>query len=269
MAEETSIVELGDWFDTPPGRYVRAWEQAQFDAIVADVFGFNALQVGLPSLDLLQANRMPFKVFVGDSLAKAELASQWQAQVVARPEALPFESDSIDLLVLPHAFESTDEPHRVLREVERVLVPEGRVVVSGFNPWSLWGLRANLPGMPPWLPHPPSAQVSLARLKDWFKLLSFEVDRGRFGCYAPACMTDVWLRRWAFMEKAGDRWWPVCGATYVVSAVKRVAGARIIGAPWKKRRRARRVAVPVPQGSGGAHRAQAEAVGHTATGIKE
>lgn len=62
--------------------------------------------------------------------------------------------------------------------------------------------------MEAWLPLPLSAQVALPRLKDWFKLLSFEVERGRFGCYAPACRTDKWLRRWRFMERYGQRWWP-------------------------------------------------------------
>jgi len=86
------------------------------------------------------------------------------------------------------------------------------------------------------LPIPAHNQVSLVRLKDWFKLLSFELDRGRFGCYAPACQTDRWLERWSFMESAGDRWWPVCGAVYVVSAVKRVAGMRLVGPVWKRAR---------------------------------
>ena len=140
MAEETPpIVELAEWFQTPPGQYVLAWERAQFDAAVADVFGYYAWQVGLADWNLLRANRMPFKGCVGTEAPAPEHAEAWQARVVlAQPEALPFESQSVDLLVLPHAFECTAEPHNVLREVERVLVPEGRVVISGFNPWSMW-----------------------------------------------------------------------------------------------------------------------------------
>ncbi|AOB29956.1 methyltransferase type 11 [Bordetella sp. H567] len=238
MAEESApIVELAEWFQTPPGQYVLRWEQAQFDAVVADVFGYNALQVGLAELDLLRNNRMPFKAYVGTVMPEPDVAARWQACALADPHALPFASQSIDLLVLPHAFECTEAPHDVLREVERVLMPEGRVVISGFNPWSLWGARNRMPGMEPWLPHAPAAQVSLARVKDWLKLLSFEVDRGRFGCYAPACQTDIWLQRWRFMEKAGDRWWAVCGAIYMVSAVKRVAGMRLIGPAWKQKRK--------------------------------
>ena len=248
------IVELAGWFRTAPGGYVRAWEQARFDALVGDVFGYNALQLGMPDVDALRANRMPFKGYVGPCAPPPDAAGRWQGSVVALAGELPVETQSIDLLVLPHTLECTPDPHGVLREVERVLVPEGRVVISGFNPWSLWGARGRIPGMEPWLPQDPAAQVSLARLKDWFKLLSLEVDRGRYGCYAPPCRTDKWLARWGFMEKAGDRWWPVCGAVYVVSAVKRVAGMRLIGPAWKQKpRRAARAAaqVAVPHGRAG------------------
>ena len=54
---------------------------------------------------------------------------------------LPFDAQSIDLILLPHALEFIDNPHEVLREVDRVLRPEGRVLILGFNPWSLFGLR--------------------------------------------------------------------------------------------------------------------------------
>ena len=254
MAEKTPlIVELAEWFQTPPGQYVLAWEQARFDAIVTDVFGYYAWQVGLVDMNLLQANRMPFKGWVGTIPPDLQQAAGWQGCVVARPEALPFESQSVDLLVLPHAFECTDVPHDVLREVERVLVPEGRVVISGFNPWSLWGARNCTPGMEPWLPLPASAQVSLPRLKDWLKLMSFDVGAADFGCYAPPCQTEKWLQRWHFMETCGRKWWGMGGAVYVVTAVKRVAGMRLVGKPWKtarRRRRPRAAVVVNRQGAG-------------------
>lgn len=240
------IVELAEWFSTEPGQYALAWEREQINAIVADVFGYYAWQVGLAEFNLLQANRMPFKGWVTTQLPQIEVVGQWQGGVLARPDALPFESQSVDLLVLPHAFECTDKPHEVLREAERVLVPEGRLVISGFNPWSLWGARNAMPGMEAWLPQPFSAQVSLPRLKDWLKLMSFDVSQGKFGCYAPACYSGQWLQRWKFMERYGQQWWPVGGAVYVLSAVKRVAGMRLMGPIWKSpKQRSRAGAAPV------------------------
>ena len=88
--------------------------------------------------------------------------------------------------------------------------------------------------------------MSLPRLKDWFKLLSLEVKQSHFGCYAPACRSEKWLRRWGFLESAGARWWSLGGAVYLVSAVKRVPGMRIIGPAWKTpRKRARAASVVV------------------------
>lgn len=226
------IVDFDDWLQSEPGQYVRRFEQTCVDKMVADAFGYHALQVGLPNLDFLRANRMPFKAYVG-SESPAVPATDWASVVLAQPEYLPFESQSVDLIVLPHGLEASTHPHQVLREVERVLVPEGRVVISGFNPWSLWGLRHRTPYLAPWLPQPAQAQVSLPRLKDWLKLLSFDIEFGHFGCYVPPFRSQKWLARFAFTESAGNRWWPVCGAVYVVSAVKRVAGMRLITPRWK------------------------------------
>lgn len=201
-----------------------------------DVFGYNAVQVGLPEFDALRANRIPFKVYLGLAQPTPEQSGCWQAQVQATPEALPFASQSLDLLVLPHVMEYVDDPHRVLREAERVLIPEGRVVMTGFNPFSLWGLRQRL-AFDPWLPS--EAQCLLAhRLKDWCQLLSLDVEHSRYGCYAPPVRSARWLQRYGFMERAGARWWPVAGAIYMVSAVKRVSGMRLIEPPWKKSPRA-------------------------------
>ena len=247
MQDQPLIDELADWLETPAGQYVRAWERKTVDSMVANAFGYHAVQLGLPGLDFLENNRIPFKNRVQLGAQTNTDATHQHVHLYAEPECLPFDSQSIDLLILPHVLECSNRPHEVLREAERVLVPEGRVVISGFNPWSLWGVHARMPGLDPLTPVPAHMQVSLARLKDWFKLLSLEADRGRFGCYAPPCLSHKWLQRWSFMEAAGDRWWPVCGAVYVVSAVRRVAGMRLITPAWKKqkKRRARRQAAVV------------------------
>ncbi len=266
MGEPTTIAaKLARWLDSPPGNYARAWQQRQVDAMVSNAFGYHAIQIGLPHWDLLQANRIPYKWHTGICLyqhqattvaataagSDANAPAQHTAasngnspDLICIPEQLPFTSQSIDLLVLPHTLETCADPHQVLREVERVLMPEGRVVITGFNPFSLWGLRESIPGLALQLPVPVPAQVSLIRLKDWFKLLSFEIDRGAFGAYVPLCASSTWLQRWAFMDQAGARWWPVAGALYAVAATKRVAGLRLVGPAWRKPRAyARRASV--------------------------
>ncbi len=61
------------------------------------------------------------------------------------------------------------------------------------------------------------------------KLLGFEVHRGHFGCYRPPFNRERWQSRFGFMERAGERWWSFCGAIYMVHAIKRVQGMRLIG----------------------------------------
>jgi len=237
---------------SPPGQYLLAWEQRHFDALVADIFGYHALQLGLPEIDALRENRMPlrlcasdrFTVECGGAAPGTAYALRSGAVVAVRPRIavindfaeLPFAAQSIDLIVLPHNLEFAREPHQVLREVDRVLVPEGHLIISGFNPASLWGLRQSLSrlGAPPYLPVD-GQFIALSRIKDWLKLLSFEASRGRFGCYAPWANSERWLARWSFLERAGDRWWPVLGSVYLLAAVKRVRGMRVIGPVWKRR----------------------------------
>ena len=227
-----------DWLASPPGRYILEWEQRQFDTAVADVFGFYALQCGLPQLDCLRANRMPSRVharFLDDVADRQDTPGASVTTVrLAHFEELPFDTQSLDLVVLPHVLEFAQDPHQVLREVERVLRPEGRLIVSGMNPVSLWGARqmALRGWTKPFLPRQ-GAFIGSPRLRDWLKLLDFEPERGRYGCYRPPCRTQQWLERTAFMEKMGDRWWPICGAVYLVSAIKRVRGMRLIGPAWK------------------------------------
>ena len=123
------------WLASPPGQYLLEWERAQMAATVSDIFGFHALQLGLPELNALQANRMPHRWLA------SEQPDVPGAVLVTDFSALPFPANSLDLVALPHTLELSADPHGVLREVDRVLVPEGRVGICGFNPLSLWGAR--------------------------------------------------------------------------------------------------------------------------------
>jgi SAM-dependent methyltransferase len=229
------IIGLQDWFESPAGLYLLAWEQQQFELGVADIFGYHALQLGLPALDALATNRMPHRWLVTTEEAPGTAA-------VLRTDyaALPFPEASLDLVVLPHALDSHCDPHATLREVARVLVPGGRVVISGFNPVSLWGLRQrhehlcrrlNLgtPRLPPQLDF-----IGSRRLRDWLHLLDFEIEIGHYGCYRPLLGSEPWLKRWSWMDRAGARWWPFFGAVYFLVAVKRVHGVRLLEPAWKR-----------------------------------
>ncbi|MDM0118253.1 class I SAM-dependent methyltransferase [Variovorax arabinosiphilus] len=240
------IIGLQDWFETPPGRYLLAWEQAQFDEAVADIFGYHALQLGLGCVDGLRANRMPHRwLATTDPVVPAP-----RAAFLTDFAALPFSANSLDLVVLPHTLELSPDPHATLREVERVLVPEGRVVICGLNPASLWGMRQRRARLYQrlgfgelFLPEAGDF-IGYWRLRDWLRLLSFEVESGRFGAYRPAVRSDAWLERCRWFDRAGERWWPIFGAVYFLVAVKRVRGMRLLSADW--RRASQRASAPVP-----------------------
>ncbi len=231
---------LAEWLATPQGRYVLDWELTQFEHATEDVFGYRAVQAGLPGFDFLRGNRIPFRF---------TLALEPGAALAADPLQLPLANQSVDLVALPHALESTADPHLVLREAERVLMPEGQIVISGFNPLSLWRVRqafSRRRAGAPW----DARYIGLLRLKDWLHLLGFELNGGRFGLYAPPFANPQWFARFGLMEKAGARWWPIMGGVYVVRAVKRVHGMRVITPAWRRERARRRSLAGVPQRNG-------------------
>ena len=213
-----SIYGIEDWLGTPQGQYVMTWEREKINAVIDDLFGYNALQLGQPQLKLLEHSRIPLRQTAGAAGA---------VNIMSDLRELPFASGSIDLVVMPHALEFHDDPHQILRDVERILIPGGRLVITGFNPMSLWGLYRKLPGHPHASPFNGN-YLSVPRLKDWLKLLNLEVDRGNFGCYAPPLQQEKALKRWHFMETAGDRWWSFAGGVYLLRAIKRVRGMHLI-----------------------------------------
>jgi SAM-dependent methyltransferase len=224
MLTLTSDAErLGEWFSTPLGCYLLQRERAYFDRVVADIFGYNALQCGLTHVDLLAASRIPSRWRVG-------LGGPVALRTDVRD--LPVAANTIDLVLLPHVLEFSDDPHQILREVVRVLVPEGQVIIAGFNPRSLLGLKRLLPRHRRELPWR-GRFINLPRLKDWLSLLSFDVVGGRMQGYAPPFSQEHWLRRFGFMDSAGDRWWPFGGGVYLLQAVKRVRGMRVITPSWR------------------------------------
>lgn len=235
-----------------------AWEQAQTDALVADVFGYHAVQLGWPELQALRNNRMPHR---WQALAEFEwpdhqhdvtgqdgqVAPSSVCDVWLDSRAWPWQADSLDLVVLPHTLERSADPHACLREVERVLIPEGQVLITGFNPLSWWGLQQSiaLQRSPP-VPGQAQSLIAYRRLRDWLRLLGFEVQVSRFGGWTPAWRNERWMQRMDWMEAAGERWWPIFGGVYLLMATKRVHGGRLLDArSWRTVRSPAAATAPV------------------------
>ena len=231
-----------------------AWEQAQCDAVLADVFGYHAVQLGWPELDALRGNRMPNRwqaqaefegpppAFHHNTDAQARCPDVWLDS-----RAWPWPADSLDLVVLPHTLERSADPHACLREVERVLIPEGHVLITGLNPLSWWGChQSSALRRQPLGAGLGQSLIAYRRLRDWLRLLGFEVQVSRFGGWTPAWSHEGWMQRMDWMDRAGERWWPIFGGVYLLMATKRVHGGRLLESrPWRKVRSPAATTVPV------------------------
>lgn len=210
------------WLDSCLGEYLKAKEQLVFDQAVSDVFGFNAVQIGMLEMDLLRNSRIPYCL----------QAAVDKGAVRCDSMQLPFLNNSIDLLLLPHGLDFSQNPQQTLREAERVLLPEGHIMISGFNPLGAWGIKRLLGKRDqfPW----DSSFLSLLRIKDWLALLGFELVDSSMACYAPPFSKHKTLQRFQWMDRAGQRWWPMMGGVYFVVAKKKVLGMRLIRPNWNK-----------------------------------
>ncbi len=210
------------WFAAEPGHSILAAEQAVLGERLADRFGYHLVQVGaLPGLDLLGASRILQRCVVD---LHGTGGGAGYAALRGRAAALPLESDSVDVLLLPHVLEFEPHPHEALREAARVLVPEGYLFVCALNPWSLLGLWRVLRrrgGHAPW--H--GRFLAQGRLRDWLKLVGFELLSVDGLFFRPPLRNARLLERLTPMEALGRQLFPPLSGAFVLGARKRVARA--------------------------------------------
>ncbi len=219
------------WFNSTAGQYLLAEEQALYDEAVFDLFGFNALQMGCLEMDLLRNSRIPNRYKSSEFDAPMP-----DFHVRCCDDFLPFADMSLDLLLLPHRLEFSERPHQTLREAERVMMPEGHLLISGFNPLSTWGATACINKLCsgnkafPWN----GKFIGLTRMKDWLALMGFEILLVEMCCHIPPFEQFAWHKRFAFMDKASEHYCAMLGGVYFIVAKKRVPGMMPIKPNWKK-----------------------------------
>ena len=230
---------LREWYEQQLGQLLLEHERRELDGVLPNLFGYYLLQVGA-AMDayLLEASRIRHHVIVGSHspVHPGRDRTAHMARLCGNSHMLPVQSDSVDVVVLPHTLEFDPSSHEVLREVERVLVAEGHVVILGFNPWSLWGLWRLLRGRrrmhPPW--H--GSFRGIYRIKDWLSLLGFDVVMARTYFFRPPLQREAMMRRFEWLERLGRRWWPYLGGAYIIVAKKRVTTLTPIKPRWRPRR---------------------------------
>ena len=222
---QASVEELlpliEDWYQTPKGQSLLSKEQLLIDEQLEGCFGYYLLQLSVSGQVELFGNSTIGTNFRGHPLLW-ESGDSVFPDVLTSYEALPIETDSLDAAIIHHAHEFVANPHEVLRELQRVLRPRGRLILTGFNPWSLLGLNTLLSRMKtnsPWHQH----LISSHRLVDWLSLLGFSVLKVKY-VYPrqwPEFKSPLLHRCSTFLEGNFHR--TPFGACYIISAIKDVS----------------------------------------------
>jgi SAM-dependent methyltransferase len=225
--DATRSTAPNDWFEGPLGSRVLREEAALAPIALDNVFGFELLQVGTwgPARHLLDGARTQHTTLVAPEPGPG-------VTLCAPLDTLPFRSDSIDAIFLPHTLELVEDPYAVLREAERILTAEGCLMICGFNPFSGWGARraiGRLFGRPAF---PPRTQRMLSerRLRDWVALLGFDVD----GVYGYLGSLPVKGRAHPSEFQASASW---AAGAYLLKARKRVTSLTLVRPRWRSRPR--------------------------------
>ena len=224
--------EANRWLQTPLGASLLAQEARVVEEELDGIFGEQTLQLGHwgDSRTFLRFSRTQRSSLIAEELPDDETANP--ATAVGELHRIPIASDSIDCVLLPHTLDYSDRPHAILREVHRVLRANGQLVLLGFRPGGLWGLRRLIPGagMPPGAEH----LISDRRLRDWLQLLDMRIHgltRYFFRWPLPGLKgtaSPLW-------ENRGQRWWPELSACYMLSAQKRISTLTPVRPKWSRK----------------------------------
>ena len=223
---------MNNWFSTPLGQSIVNGEQEKCIQLVPSGYYARSLQIGFPWVNYLEGIEVSSRYIIDCQKSIRTARDQYGSTskigggtagchfAVSDSAALPFPERTHDLIVLPHTLDYCADSHEVLRQATQVLVPEGCIVIIGFNLISFYGAikvfknsRNNLP----WSGH----YYRIGRVQDWLALLGFDLVGARMMSYQPPVQSDKWRNRLDFFENAGNRWWPGLGGVYIIVGRKR------------------------------------------------
>ncbi len=222
MRKLTGNSRADEWYETLYGEYIVNNEAQLLREWLSQLFGYRMVLIGtrMQIWDrYAQQSHIRQRIWMNHS----DIVGQLQCDILTTMSALPVKSDSIDLVVLFHALDRAEDPRRLIREVERILIPEGRVIIFGFNPYSLFGVwrmlgRRKSPGQ-----LSGHLKVGCRQLTEWLSLLGMEVEEKRYFAFRPPLQKQSALEKMKFLESGGQKLWPSSGGVYAIQAVKNVA----------------------------------------------
>lgn len=231
-----SLANFECWFQSPLGRALLSSQRAQIEVLTKRIFGYHQLEIGVN-------HRVPIGgcTSLGHKMLATPLMSEHmpESTMICQPDEIPLIHDIVDLAILHHTLDFTTSPHQTLREVSRVVKGGGHIIIVGFNPVSLWGIRRLLSKrkQAPWN----GRFISGKRVEDWLGLLDFKVEHQSYHFFAPPIQNPSILNKFGLVQFPGLKKVPV-GAYYTVLARKQVGCMIPLKDRWRK---AKVVGMPV------------------------
>ncbi len=226
IMENSLFSNMTDWLKTPLGQTLLKAESELLEGMMNRRFGYHLLQ--LSCADVVIHEDSP----IGHKFCLTPSENTSSGGLVGQAESIPLASDSVDMVVLHHVLDYSEDPHQLLREVDRVLIAGGHLLIIGFNPFSTWGIRQKLSRKNknnPWQAN----LLSSMRLCDWLKLLNLKVDSVNYGLYSLPVNNSRLIKYSSFLSRIAQRLnWPT-GGIYVISALKQVHTITPIREPWR------------------------------------
>lgn len=226
---ETQYQQFAAWLQTSLGQYLLRVEQRELYTLWQKAHGDYLVSLATTAQEhLTQESLAKQKVMINPDMPLIG------TRVVAGAVGgfMSFLPDSVDIVLLPHTLDFTTDPYKLLREIDIILRPDGYVVIIGFNPCSLWGLRRffSFRQKAPW-----SGRFRWpSRVRDWLQLLNFEVLQNKYALYRPPIMQEQVLACTGFLEWLGRYGFSIFGGIYMILARKKTFYVKPLRSGWEK-----------------------------------
>lgn len=220
IAKTTRILTpIEDWQHLTNGKMLQRQTQQRLNDYLPLCFGYHLLKLGKLS-SLLDTSRSPISHQINCAASGKEMG------LLADIHQLPLQASSIDLCILAHELNFSNDPHQLLREVERVLTLDGTLIITGYNPISAFGLRALFKSK---TPH--TARLFLPnRIYDWLYLLGFEILQKKYFDFLSGEFDSPFA---AHLDRLGQHCLPSLCSAYFIVAKKQNIPMTPIKAPFQ------------------------------------
>lgn len=214
--QESLYQRIQYWYHTPLGHLLFKTENKQLHEFLENRYGYYLLQLGGPTqADYLIASPIGHKIYFD----MQQSSNNHNSSVIGQFDDLPFLPNSIDIVITQHILEFAKQPRKILNEIYHILIPEGHVVIIGFNPLSLWGfMHLCKRAVPPWQ----GKFINISRMRCWLRQLGFSIVKYKTFLFRAPLFNENTIQKISFMEKIVSKLCPWCGAIYMIVAKKTV-----------------------------------------------